>query len=327
MSILVPLYNVEPYIERCARSLFEQTYSNLELIFVDDCSTDSSVWHLNNVLKDYPRQARRVHIFSHERNRGNAVTRNTLFDGCHGDFLFWVDADDWVETDAVERLVAKQIETGADIITGRAYAYLEDKVIRCHDGWNLDRESLMKEIIMCNCGATLWRRLIRKSLYTEHGIRCHEGVDGRVDYCCMIPLLYYAQKVSGIDAIVYHYNMENPQSMSYKYQNIAFQRHYLESCRLVSEFLKEKGESNLYQLSKEMMVKKAHDFMMIHFRNRYRKGYQTMADYIANSDKTFWGRIQWRKWIVKYLERNYYLMYLSYPIRMSCIKPFLKNRK
>ena len=110
VSVLVPVYNVEPYIERCARSLFEQTYDNLEYIFCDDCSTDASIHILESVMKDYPQRLEQIRIIHHERNRGSAAARNTLIDNSNGVFLFWVDSDDWVETNAVDLLVSKQQE-------------------------------------------------------------------------------------------------------------------------------------------------------------------------------------------------------------------------
>ena len=113
VSVLVPIYNVDPYIEQCARSLFEQTYDNLEFIFCDDCSPDASIQKLKEVMKEYPQRLEQIRIIYHERNRGSAAARNTLIDNCKGDFLFWVDSDDWVDTNAIERLVIKQKEKDA----------------------------------------------------------------------------------------------------------------------------------------------------------------------------------------------------------------------
>ena len=75
VSILVPIYNVERYIERCARSVFEQTYKNLEFIFVDDCSPDKSVKILERVAEDYPQWKGRIKILHHDYNRGLAAAR------------------------------------------------------------------------------------------------------------------------------------------------------------------------------------------------------------------------------------------------------------
>ena len=78
VSILVPVYKVENYIERCAHSVFEQTYPNIEYIFVDDCTPDRSIEVLERVMKDYPERAKHVKIVHFEKNKGVAVVRNTL---------------------------------------------------------------------------------------------------------------------------------------------------------------------------------------------------------------------------------------------------------
>ena len=76
ISILIPVYNVEKFIERCARSVFEQTYENLEYVFVDDCSPDKSIQILERVLAEYPKREKQTKIIHHDKNRGVAAARN-----------------------------------------------------------------------------------------------------------------------------------------------------------------------------------------------------------------------------------------------------------
>ena len=192
VSVLVPVYQAEEYIDTCARSLFEQTYDNLEYLFCDDCSPDASIQKLENVMKDYPTRLEQIRILRHEQNRGSAAARNTLIANFKGVFSFWVDADDWVDTNAIELLVKKQRETDADIVTCRAYAHYEDNVKEYFDGgWNLDKETLIEMILKGKCGSSVWRRLIRRSLYTNYDVKCLEGVNGRDDFQLIIPLIYY----------------------------------------------------------------------------------------------------------------------------------------
>ena len=84
ISILVPIYGVEKYIERCARSLFEQTYPNLEFVFVDDASPDKSIEILHQVIKDYPKWDGHISIIHHDKNCGIAATRNSLVNNSKG---------------------------------------------------------------------------------------------------------------------------------------------------------------------------------------------------------------------------------------------------
>ena len=96
VSILVPVYGVEKYIERCARSLFEQTYEDLEYIFVDDCSPDNSIEILKNTLENYPKRKEQVKIIHHDKNQGLSGARNTALSHATGDYVIFVDSDDEV---------------------------------------------------------------------------------------------------------------------------------------------------------------------------------------------------------------------------------------
>lgn len=79
VSVLVPVYQAEKYIERCAQSLFEQTYDNVEYVFCDDCSPDASIQILETIIKEYLQRSGRIQIMHHAKNWGSAVARNTLF--------------------------------------------------------------------------------------------------------------------------------------------------------------------------------------------------------------------------------------------------------
>lgn len=316
VSVLVPVYNVEPYIERCARSLFEQTYDNLEFIFCDDCSTDRSVYVLEQVIRDYPNCERRIRIVHHDHNRGLAAARNTLVEFSKGVFVFWVDSDDWVETNAVELLVAKQQETDADFVTGRALAHDVDKVSAYFDGgWDLNRKSLLDNILRGKRGASVWRRLIRRRLYTDYVIRGLEGVDGREDFQVTIPLIFYSSKVAGIDAFIYHYNRENLHSITYDYMNnLIYQIQSMRSRLFIRDFFVGKDDYYLRIIS-EGTVSVAHKYMMHHYQQRNRKGYQIMVDYIEKIDRKYWKRIRWDNWMIRFMESNYYMMCFTCPLR------------
>ena len=111
-SILVPVYGVEKYIERCARSIFEQTYHNLDIVFVDDCTPDKSIDLLQRVLEDYPKRKAQTRIIRHAHNRGLSAARNTAVAAAIGTFLTHVDSDDWIELNAVEVLVSEAATWG-----------------------------------------------------------------------------------------------------------------------------------------------------------------------------------------------------------------------
>ena len=128
VSILVPIYNVSLYIERCARSLFDQTFENIEYIFVDDASTDDSLDILKKVLKQYPKRQKQVRIIRHPQNKGLASTRNTAIDASNGDYIAVVDSDDYVEKNMIEELYNFAVTKNADIVVfDSVFEYANEK--------------------------------------------------------------------------------------------------------------------------------------------------------------------------------------------------------
>ena len=87
VSVIVPIYGVERYISRCAYSLMEQTYSNVEYVFVNDCTKDSSMEILNNVIAEFPSRTQQCRILDHIENKGLAAARNTGINVASGDFI------------------------------------------------------------------------------------------------------------------------------------------------------------------------------------------------------------------------------------------------
>lgn len=110
VSVIVPIYGVEPYIEKCARSLFEQSLENMEFIFVNDCTPDKSVEILRQVIEDYPRRYLQIQIIEHEENRGLAMARNSGLLIAKGEYIIHCDSDDWVELDMYEEMYEKALE-------------------------------------------------------------------------------------------------------------------------------------------------------------------------------------------------------------------------
>lgn len=212
ISILVPVYKVEKYIERCARSLFEQTYRDIEYIFVDDCSPDNSINILKKVINDYPQRKEHVRIARHEINKGVSASRNTTLRICSGEFTVFVDPDDYMVNDAVEKLVKKQLETNADIVTGQVIRISKDHLTIMERPHFYNKDDFVEDMIKPIINHTLWGRLIRKSLYSEHDIQAKEGVNIGEDMQMMVQLAYYARKTESIWDIVYYYDCTNDHS-------------------------------------------------------------------------------------------------------------------
>ena len=227
VSILLPVYNVESFIERCARSVFEQTYDNLEYRFIDDGSQDNSIGIVKRVLSDYLERKKQTYIVHHSQNRGLAAARNSAISSCHGDYVIHVDSDDWIETDAVEAMVKRQQETGADIVYTTGY-YKHHKSglqeMPCL-GWSSDKGSTLTNMLQDKATICMWSKLIRKSLYTDNGITCDERGSFYEDFQVLTRLIYYSKTISCLESCMYHYNRLNQNSLAFNLsKNIDIQK-------------------------------------------------------------------------------------------------------
>lgn len=243
VSILVPIYGVERYIERCAISLMEQTYGNVEFVFVDDCGKDRSMEILREVVSRYPDRAESVKIIRHEHNRGLAAARNTAIAAASGEFIMHVDSDDWVDKTIVEKLVRRQQQTGADIVMTdykAAYPDHEDIIIfpEANDNNDLCVKQLYTRQRWC-----VWAQIVRRRLYIDNAIRAREGCNMGEDLHTSPRLSYCAKHgISYLHEPLYYYNMCNESSYTTSFnENI---------CRQVDggydeleEFFADKGAS------------------------------------------------------------------------------------
>ena len=224
VSILVPVYGVEKYIERCARSIFEQTYRNLDIVFVDDCTPDKSIEILKRVLDDYPERKAQTRIIRHAHNRGLSAARNTAVAAATGTFLTHVDSDDWIELNAVEELVKKQIETEAEIVTA-------DFTIWKKDGkesfvWpDMDKDEYLKALLTNSCKSYIWGRLIKRALYIDNGISTKEGCNFQEDWQVLPRLAYNSLSIYLVHRQLYNYNLMNEHSFSADFVRMTGERY------------------------------------------------------------------------------------------------------
>ena len=110
ISVIVPVYKVEQYLDECVQSIINQTYKNLEIILVDDGSPD----RCPEMCDEYARQDSRIKVI----HKKNASARNAGIDFSHGEWIYFIDSDDWIELNCIELLLKKAIETGVELVEG-----------------------------------------------------------------------------------------------------------------------------------------------------------------------------------------------------------------
>ena len=212
ISILVPVYGVEQYIERCARSLLEQTYSDIEYVFVNDCSPDKSMDILYRVLDDYPERKSKIKIVNHIQNEGLAVARNTAVQNTTGEYVMHVDSDDYLEVTAVERVVQKIIEENPDVVIFDMNYVHSGHNVKVSSHFYSNKSEYLHKLIRRNSSVCLCGGVYRLKLYKDNDIRAIPGVNYGEDYVTKPRLIYFANKVSYLSEALYNYNRDNENS-------------------------------------------------------------------------------------------------------------------
>ena len=205
VSVCVPVYGAEKFMEKCARSLFEQTYHNIEYVFVNDCTPDRSIEIIRQVLVDYPQRQSAVKIVEHEHNRGLSASRHTAVLHATGDYFLHFDDDDYMETDAISRYVACAVETGADVVMADHNFVYQDQVVPYYDVVPADKTDYVCRLLTRRSTIEIWGRLIRRSFVMENQLFAPDGLDLSEDYVLVPVMVYKASKVAKVDATLINY--------------------------------------------------------------------------------------------------------------------------
>lgn len=238
VSILVPVYGVEKYIERCARSLFEQTFEDIEYIFVDDCSPDRSIENLKKVMDDYPHRKQQVQIICHEHNKGLAGARNTAVDNCQTEFLMHVDSDDWIDKDTISECMRIANNDRVDIVTIGLERVKGKKSSVDKVEWSSDTKEMTRRVIVHEVHNGICGRLIRTSLYKDYNIKVEVGRGMSEDLQVSPRLFYYAKDTAYTDKVFYHY-ITNDTSYTSSFSMEKF-RHTMMAFKLLEDFFEDK---------------------------------------------------------------------------------------
>lgn len=224
VSLLVPIYGVELFIERCAKSLFEQTYEDIEYVFVDDCSPDRSIDILIGLLDEYPKRKKQTKIVRHEHNQGLGAARNTAVSVATGEFVMHVDSDDYLNSECVRLCVEEQKRSSSDIVSFDAIVYRAKYNERRSLPLYKSPENLLSALLRRDIPVNIWGRLIRKSLYTEHEIKVERGVNMSEDWNVIPRLVFYSSSISSISNALYYYDCRNVGSYTSSYSKVKYQQ-------------------------------------------------------------------------------------------------------
>jgi len=301
VSILVPIYNVSKYIVRCSESLFNQTFTDIEYIFVNDSTPDDSIEKLHSVLEKYPNRKSNVKIIHHIENKGLACARNTALDAASGEYIAVVDSDDYIEPDMIAKLYERAITTDADIVISDYY--IENKTYTAYtdNPMPTKKDEQLRDLLLGKTTYTMWAKLYKSSLYKNPECRVPDGLNYHEDIHVMFRMFFFAGKVEKLQNAYYHYITYNFNAIS-RSKNESYFQNSLQFWEEMTKFLKSKNSFEKFKkiIDYQKIKNKARlviDCQTVELRKKY-------ADMFSDVEKSQVTKLKKGERLMLWLVRN-----------------------
>lgn len=281
VSIVIPIYNAEKYVNKCIDSVVAQTYDNWEIILVNDGSTDNS----KEICERYVEQDRRIKLVN-QKNAGASAARNTGIDYIKGDYTFFLDADDYIERNMLERTVNKAQEGDYDIVIFNSNHWYENGTLvpssQQHISERIDSKKHIIENILIY-GGVLWNKLIKSSLITENHLKLDTKLKASEDMYMTMHLINYGKNFVYINDKLYNYIIrensltrdDSPKKLV-EYENNAMEG--IEQCM---KYIDENMSDCSGELVKVVMRLQIENIVgLMKYKNAKKSDYMTMVKYI-----------------------------------------------
>ena len=300
VSILVPIYNVERFFARCIESIFSQTYQDIEYVFVNDHTPDGSMSVLGRMCEKYPVRANNVKIIENANNQGIAKVRNTLLENAGGDYVLFVDSDDWIEPDMVELMANEAMSRNADVVGCDYYEDYESRSVVVRQEYPSGHDEAMKAMTLLKIKGVLWKLLIRRDILMQNDLRFIPTIHFAEDYIFCCKLFYYSHVFASVNKPLYHYIQYNPNN----YSSTDIDKRVESFARAIREVERFYRQEGVYEkLEKELTVRK----------------FLIKSQYVLDN-----GHVNIRKWSRLFPESNHVWREMGYS-RGNRMRFFLAN--
>lgn len=250
-SICVPVYNVERYIERCARSLFDQTFKDIEFIFVDDCSRDNSFAILQQVSSQYP--GHRIKLMQLEKNGGPHAARMKALENASGEYVYFVDSDDWIDPNMFDLMSKKIRQSSPDVIGLNQCNYENNQIIKRYLDFPESFNEWFTKAVTCPGRVRIGLNgfVIKRDIFNKGAYQQPFRLSRHEDYYFLIRTLSFANKFDYVPDHLYFIECDNALSITHtKTGNDIKSLLYVGDS--VEKFLK---EQNKYEENKDTCIR------------------------------------------------------------------------
>lgn len=217
VSIVIPVYNVEKYIEDCLMSVAEQSYPLIEIVLIDDCGTDNSMKIVENTLKKISREGLEVTVVHHKKNEGVSVARNHGIDSAKGDFILFLDSDDMLEPLCLKKMVSRIEETDADVVMCNHRTDVENRTLGGYLSAPVDelisKGDCFHGLAKCWFNVMPWGKLLKTSFIRKHHLYFEENIMNE-DVLWTFQLCMEINKIAFVHEALFYYRYNSQSIMS-----------------------------------------------------------------------------------------------------------------
>ncbi len=255
ISIIVPVYNSEKYLRKCLDSLINQSYENIEILCVNDGSTDDS----QIILDEYAQKDSRVKIFL-QKNSGPAVARNKALEEANGQYIMFCDSDDWYEADMCKKMLDAVKETDADLVSCDCNIISDIETQRTKDTEHYFSNKILglqkvSSALISNINYALWLKLFKKDIIENNKIRFPEFIYSADDAAFILKYIFCSKSYYGLNKRLYNYRITQNSIMEQVRNKDGNVDYKFDRLKMISDVITFAINKNIFYLYKEEILK------------------------------------------------------------------------
>ena len=287
ISVIIPVYNVEAYLPRCLDSVLAQTFDDIEVLCINDCSSDKSL----DILKDFAKRDERVKVFSNEKNIGGALSRNVGLDKATGDYIYFMDSDDWLEPDYLEVMLKTIEKAETDVV------FNMNILQETSQGTTLYTQPSMKNIdtageflnrwkVITDIPCLLWARLYKRDFLEKYQLRFVPTKNTCEDFIFHYISHIYTDKTFVFMGPAYHYRIHRDSITAQTKADKLWDTHFIKAYDAIYDYYKEHGflehlPIKIFNMMSCFMIDNAEKFEI------YRAYFMKVRDFINKNAEVY----------------------------------------
>lgn len=329
ISVIIPVYNIQQHLRECLDSVLGQSYPHLQVICVDDGSTDESP----AILAQYAQKDNRVQVIR-QQNAGPGAARNTGLEAATGEYVIFLDSDDWFEPDFLEKMVDTAVREGADVAICRAVEFDTNSGRELPSEWMMKKQYLpgklafapqeMADHLFQFTYGMPWDKFYRRELLTTSGIR-YPALKNSEDLAFVYPTLLAAKRIAVVDEVLIHHRINRMASVSNS--RCGQPEAPYEAFQIVKEYLEQHQIMDTYRRS---FLNWAMEFLVWHISNMSQRDIQ--KQYLNTLRHQWLPQLHFEEHPASYYEsKSCYAKYLlaryaPYPVFAAVVKVYKKAK-